>query len=52
MKTCLKGYLYPDLLFVDAPQLNTLRIQLEWLGWQVSDQLRIIPFGGVAARHL
>lgn len=43
MKPLLKGYLYPDLLFVDPEQIETMRQRLLWLGWNVSDQLQIIP---------
>ena len=43
MRPLLKGYLYPDLLFADSEQIKTLRQRLHWLGWNVSDQLQIIP---------
>ncbi len=43
MKPLLKGYLHPDLLFVAPAQIETLRQQLNWLGWKVSDQLQVIP---------
>jgi hypothetical protein len=43
MKPLLRGYLYPDLLFADPKQIETLRQQLHWLGWNVSDQLQVIP---------
>jgi hypothetical protein len=43
MKPLLKGYLYPDLLFADPKQIETLRQQLHWLGWNVSDQLQVTP---------
>jgi hypothetical protein len=46
MKPYLKGYLYPDFLFVDTQKLDDLQAQLEWLGWKVFDQLQIIPFNG------
>lgn len=46
MKPYLKGYLYPDFLFVDAQKLESLQAQLKWLGWKVFDQLQIIPFNG------
>ncbi len=45
MKLLLKGYLNPDLLFVDPDQIETLRQHLNWLGWEVSNQLQVIPLG-------
>ncbi len=48
MKPLLRGYLYPDLLFVDPDQVETMRQRLLWLGWNVSNQLQIIPFRGNA----
>jgi hypothetical protein len=42
MQPLLKGYLYPDLLFVDSNRLEALRQRLHWLGWKVTDQLQII----------
>ncbi len=40
-----KGYIYPDLLFVEREQLEPLRERLQWLGWQISERLNIIPIG-------
>jgi len=45
MKPLLKGCHYPDLLFADSEQIDTLRQRLHWPGWKVSEQLQIIPFG-------
>jgi len=45
IKALLRGYLLPDLLFVDPEQVETLRQHLHWLGWDVPDQLQIIPIG-------
>jgi hypothetical protein len=47
MQPLLKGYLYPDLLFVDSSRLEALRQHLHWLGWKVTDRLQIIPSKGV-----
>jgi hypothetical protein len=47
MKPLLKGYLLPNLLFVDSEHLETLHQHLDWLGWNVSDQLQLIPHGHV-----
>jgi hypothetical protein len=38
MKPLLKGHQFPDLLFADPTQLETLLQRLEWLGWKVSDR--------------
>ena len=43
MTAFLKGYIYPDLLFVDPEQLEALRYRLDWLGWKISDRLQIVP---------
>ena len=43
MTAFLKGYIYPDLLFVDPEQLEALRHWLDWLGWKISDRLQIVP---------
>ena len=43
IKPFLKGYLPPNLLLVDVNHLESLRLQLNWLGCFVSDQLRILP---------
>lgn len=40
----LKGYQYPNLLFIRQESLEALRQNLNWLGWTVSKQLHIIPF--------
>lgn len=45
IKALLRGYLLPDLLFVDPKQIEILRQHLQWLGWDVSDQLQTIPLG-------
>jgi hypothetical protein len=45
LKALLRGYLLPDLLFVDPEQVETLRQHLQWLGWDVADQLQTIPLG-------
>jgi hypothetical protein len=42
MQPLLKGYLHPDLLFVDSSHLEALQQRLHWLGWKVTDQLQII----------
>lgn len=47
LEPLLRGYLHPDLLFVDPEQIESLRQHLHWLGWEVSDQLQIIPYGRV-----
>ncbi|MEI7846619.1 MAG: helicase-associated domain-containing protein [Chloroflexota bacterium] len=39
MKSLLKGHRAPDLLFADPAQIETLRQQLAWLGWKVTDDL-------------
>jgi hypothetical protein len=44
MTAFLKGYIYPDLLFVDPEQLEALRHRLQWLGWKISTHLQIVPF--------
>jgi len=44
MAAFLKGYIYPDLLFVDPEQLEALRHRLDWLGWKISNRLQIVPF--------
>ncbi len=43
MRPFLMGYFPPNLLFVNSEHLEALRQHLHWLGWQVSDQLQIIP---------
>jgi len=43
MKKYLKGYLYPDLLFVDSLQVEIFQAQLVWLGFSVIEQLHLIP---------
>lgn len=48
MQPLLRGYLYPDLLFVDFSRLEALRQRLHWLGWKVTDQLQLIPSKSVA----
>ena len=48
MQPLLKGYLYPDLLFVDSGRLEALRQHLHWLGWKVTDQLQIITLKSVS----
>lgn len=40
----LKGYQYPNLLFIRQESLEALRQNLNWLGWTVSKHLYIIPF--------
>lgn len=45
LKALLRGYLLPDLLFVDPEQVETLLQHLQWLGWDVADQLQTIPLG-------
>ena len=50
IKPFLKGYLPPDLLFVDVNHLKSLRVQLNWLGCFVSDQLRILPLNETRGR--
>ncbi len=47
LKPLLKGYLSPNLVFVHPDQLETLRQHLNWLGWDVSDQLQIIPISPI-----
>ena len=37
MQSLLKGHQAPDLLFADPAQIETLRQQLNWLGWKVTD---------------
>jgi len=44
MTAFLKGFIYPDLLFIDPEQLETLRHRLIWLGWKISAHLQIVPF--------
>jgi hypothetical protein len=43
LRPFLKGYLPPNLFFVDAQQLDVFRARLDWLGCAVSDQLRVSP---------
>jgi len=50
LKPLLKGYLPPNLFFVDANQLESLRLQLNWLGCLVSDQLQILPLNKTETR--
>jgi hypothetical protein len=42
MRPFLKGYLPPNLLFIDKEQVEAFRAQLDWLGCAVSDDLKII----------
>jgi hypothetical protein len=42
IKPLLKGYLYPNLLFVHTEHFETLNQHLIWLGWQISDHLQVI----------
>jgi hypothetical protein len=39
----LKGSIPPNLLIIDATQLETFRAQLNWLGCSISEQLSVIP---------
>lgn len=41
----IKGYL-PELIFVDPAQVDALRVQLEWLGCVVSDELKVSRWKG------
>jgi hypothetical protein len=41
----IKGYL-PELIFVDPAQVEALRVQLEWLGCVVSDELKVSRWKG------
>ena len=38
----LRGFIRPDLIFVKAQGLDSLRQQLNWLGWKISEQLQVI----------
>ncbi len=42
-RSFLKGYLYPDLLFVDKDQVDALRSLLDWAGFAIEDRLYILP---------
>jgi hypothetical protein len=43
IKILLKGYLEPNLLFVDPIQVEAFRAQLAWAGFSIVEYLRIIP---------
>ncbi len=50
MKMFLKGYLYPDLLFVDSLQVEKFQAQLAWVGFSVIEQLHLIPIARLPFR--
>jgi hypothetical protein len=42
MNQLLKGYLPPNLLFIDANQFEPFRLQLDWPGCSINEQLGIL----------
>ncbi len=45
LRPLLKGYQHPDLLFIRPEAVPTLREQLTWLAWDVSEQLHVSQLG-------